>query len=176
MQIEKFIKPIIWFLIVGGSISFSFIASNTDNPVRLANSNAQEINSLFPQGWAFFTRDPREEIIRLYEQEEKDYIYLNKSSSLLVADIFGIKRHKRRLSSELAEIIKKIPSKSWMSYENEKLFESMSLLKVTDTLKNEFKNNILKGEKIIYRSKRVPWAWSSSNVKMPYMLAKVYIQ
>jgi len=57
------------------------------------------IAGLIPQGWSFFTKDPREENLDVYGLEEnglKKYTLTNQS----VRSYFGLSRNNRRLSFE----------------------------------------------------------------------------
>lgn len=166
----------IWLSIVFLTVFFSFIASNTDNPLRLSTSILQSFKAFLPQGWAFFTRNPREELIRLYEIEGGNVLHLNRGSSLLLNDLYGIKRNKRKLSIELTEIVKKIPADSWIDVTGQDLYKELGSFVVSDTIKNVIKVKLVTGEKILCRSQQVPWAWSSSVSSIPCKCVKIYIE
>lgn len=166
----------LYFIIVFVWVYISFIASNTDNPVHLSYNSAQEIYSFVPQGWAFFTRDPKEEVVQLYMQQDDDLILINKSASLSFKDFFGLKRDVRKKSAELAEILKKIPSRKWSISDDLDKLKNLRSLNTTDTIINVFEEKLLRGNYVIYSSRRKPWAWAKSETKIPYRYIKIYIK
>ncbi len=172
----KNLRTVIYVSIVFSGVYISFIVSNRDNPVRLSYTSVQELYSVFPQGWAFFTRNPKEEVLQLYKMEGDKLVLVNNSASLSFKDFFGFKRQTRKVSAELAEIIKKVPTQSWKEHRGGEISEVLKKLVLSDTVSNIFTEKLLSGEYIIYRSKRVPWAWSKSNVKLPYRAVKIYVK
>lgn len=167
------------YLITIFSITYiAFISSNTDNPVHLNYSSAQRIYDFIPQGWAFFTRNPRENVVKLYKVDDHKLVYLNSTTSLSFEDFLGIKRHKRRISAELSEIISNMKkTKKWNEFRNIEVATAVNKIQISDTIENKFKNKLLKsGEYLIFSSKRMPWAWESSNAILPYKLKKIYIK
>ncbi|QAR29869.1 hypothetical protein EQP59_00080 [Ornithobacterium rhinotracheale] len=56
-------KYLLWFSSVFLFIYFSFVTSN-NNPVISSGVFYDHFNLLLPQGWAFFTRNPREKVIK----------------------------------------------------------------------------------------------------------------
>lgn len=172
----KNLRTLIYVSIVFSGVYVSFIVSNRDNPVRLSYTSVQELYSVFPQGWAFFTRNPKEEVLQLYQLDQGKLLLVNNSTSLSFKDFFGFKRRTRKVSAELAEIIKKVPVKSWKEYRGREVSEVLKSLMLSDTVPNVFEEKLLTGEYIVYRSKRVPWAWSKSSVKLPYRAVKIYVK
>lgn len=172
------IYKIIYFISVFTITYISFISSNTDNPVSLNYSNVQRIHDFIPQGWAFFTRNPREDVVKLYKIENSRLVYVNNTSSLSFEDLFGIKRHKRHISAELSDIIINInKTKEWHEFRNTVFLQAVNTIQTSDTIVNKFKKKLLtSGEYVIYSSRRMPWAWESSAVNLPYKLKKIYIK
>lgn len=162
--------------IVFAGVYISFIASNRDNPVRLSYKSNQEIYSVFPQGWAFFTRDPKEDVMILYDFQNKKEEAVNKTASLSTESLFGINREGRRISIELAAVVNKIPAKSWITNEERVSMEMLKALPLNDTIENVVPDPILKGTYVIYRAGRKPWAWAKSPTQMPYKCIKIAIQ
>ncbi|QAR29868.1 hypothetical protein EQP59_00075 [Ornithobacterium rhinotracheale] len=115
-------------------------------------------------------------LIKYYKLEKEKLECLNSPSSLSLEDLFGINRYKRKSSYELMEILKNVPFECWKKYRGEKLLKAISKLSTTDTIINDFGNNNIHGDIVIYISERTPWAWVSSNVKIPYKIAKIYVE
>jgi len=170
------IYKVIYVFLIFLATYFAFISSNSDNPVDLGYSNAQRIYDIAPQGWAFFTRDPKERVVRLYKIQKNELIYINKTTSLSSRDIFGVKRDKRWISIELAGIIANVEtSKKWEEFRNTTFHEAAKSLEITDTVKVK-KNSLLdEGEYMVCISRRLPWAWAKADVKLPYRAKKIIL-
>ena len=173
---KTLILKFIYSIIVFSGVYISFISSNRDNPVRLSYNNAQELYSILPQGWAFFTRNPKEEVLQLYKEDKSNLKLINNSASLSFKDVFGLKRDVRKKSAELAEIIKKIPSEKWETKKSSDKMKNLINLKISDTVINVFNNKLLTGDYIIVRSRRKPWAWSNSSITLPYRCIKIHVK
>lgn len=168
---------LLFFSIIVGGIFFSFVVSNNDNPVRLENTVKQEIYKLAPQGWAFFTKSPKEETIQLYEKRGNQIIHLNGTSSLLLQDLLGVRRNKRKLNGELTEIAKRVHKKHWTTFNRIASLDSLKILLISDTIRNNtYDTMLIAGEKIICVTKPTPWAWSNSEVVMPSRCVKIHIK
>jgi antimicrobial peptide system SdpA family protein len=163
-------------IIVFTGVYISFIASNRDNPVRLSYKSTTEIYSVFPQGWAFFTRDPKEDVLIVYDFQNDKEEAVNETASLSLGNLLGINRKGRRISIELAAVVNKIPAKAWTKERKRMSIEKLKSLPLVDTVENVLPNPILQGTYVIYRANRKPWAWAKSKTQMPYKCIKVAIQ
>lgn len=167
----------LYILFVFFATYFAFIASNTDNPVRLSYSSAQGIYSFVPQGWAFFTRNPKENVVKFYKVENSQLNHINGTTSLSFKDVFGLKRHKRRISEEFSQIMSNIKKEcKWQEFRGVEINKASKKTMVCDTVINNFKAPLLEnGEYLIYSSRRLPWAWAKSKTDIPYKLRKIHI-
>lgn len=174
--INRNYRTFLLVFIVFAGVYISFIASNRDNPVRLSYKSTQEIYSVFPQGWAFFTRDPKEDVLIVYDFQNNNKEAVNKTASLSLENLLGINRKGRRVSIELAAVVNKIPAKAWSPNREKVSLEKLKSLPLKDTVVNVLPDPILKGTYVIYRATRKPWAWATSSTQMPYQCVKVAIQ
>lgn len=156
---------------------FIFVSSNTDNPLFLGYSSTSKVYVLIPQGWSFFTRNPREDVLKIYRVEKDTLLYINSTVSLSLKDLFGIKRHKKRITAELSEVMFNVKRTQWHEFRKIAIGDAAKEIATSDTIANNFKEPLLKkGVYVIYTCKRLPWAWAKSDVSLPYQLKKVYIQ
>jgi antimicrobial peptide system SdpA family protein len=126
------------------------------------------VYSVLPQGWAFFTRNPRESQVLLYRIKNNNIYRLNQRHSSF-DNVCGLKRNCTKLFSEVQLIQTKIPDSIYSSiqfnylYMNDKEFniDNMGLNKID--LKNDFKFPILKGEYLLVFQEIIPWAWLSNS-------------
>ncbi len=161
-------------LIVGFWIVVIVFIFRISVPVPGNLSFKQKANafSIIPQGWGFFTRDPKEPQYLIFD---KDGTKLSKSNSE-PSNLFGISRKNRLMNIELSLIMSKIKESSWSDYKEGK-FDFNSTI-ISDTISINFNPSSLKGHFFIAQQERLPWAWAKSNNKivMPYKYARIYVE
>ncbi|VAW14377.1 hypothetical protein MNBD_BACTEROID03-708 [hydrothermal vent metagenome] len=134
-----------------------------------------------PQGWAFFTRSPREAQVILYEFHDDDSLikYPQKHSSY--KNIFGLDRKISKVLTEIQALKFQIPDTLYTNYqwnyqttEHSKLKRPLNVCKV----KNGIYQPILCGDYLLVFQKPIPWAWSKSinKLKMPAKIIHLRIE
>lgn len=163
-----------------GFILFSVVlfSSIPFNPIQYNANYIEEVFTYTPQGWAFFTRDAREEQAYIYKVENNKL----KKISQKHADInnfIGLSRKVSKLAMEVEVIAtlidkKRFPQTTW-NY-NENLYGKVPSRFVE--VRNLIKSPILCGDYVIVYHSVVPWAWSKSKrkIKMPAKVLKVRIK
>jgi len=149
------------------------------NPIKLKMDLDNKVFTFVPQGWAFFTRDPREAQITIYKKNDKDqFVEINQRHSS-VRNMFGLNRRASKIMSELQFIKKQINdtlfiNTKWNYQENIQGKIPNSIIPV----KNKIKHPILCGEYVVAFQKAVPWAWSQNieQIKMPCKVIRIKIQ
>ncbi|WP_353563168.1 SdpA family antimicrobial peptide system protein [Longimonas sp.] len=131
-----------------------------------------------PQGFAFFTRDPREPRIHLYTSNDGEW----KSASLgpysRPSNFFGLDRKPRTQLTEYALLLHRAGAilGEWDSCET---FPGSCLrqVSVADTLENTTPDPTLCGDIGFVRQEPVPWAWSQNKdeIDMPSEVLKLKI-
>ncbi len=149
-----------------------FLSSIPFTTVSTKGNYKKYFNTLFPEGWAFFTIDP---------QRAKTYIYKNKAEDLRILcssqeNFFGISRLSRVKMIESEFLLNQIDSTSWVYCKNEidfnKTINTIPFIKIFNS------TNIqrLKGNLIIKKSSPVPFAWSKNKkVFMPCRVVKINV-
>jgi len=170
------------FLLVVGfvyflSIIYIALASIPYNPLSLSYNEKNPVFVLAPQGWGFFTRNPREEEILLYKRVKNKWVTWNKSFGD-PAFFFGASRLERKIISEKFQIANQI--KDTTTWINGDLTNSLSyVFNKLPTLKISAlsKDPILSGDFILVKRENVPWAWSKkyNSITMPYKCVHVFI-
>lgn len=124
-----------------------------------ANGNNVVTNN-FPQGWAFFTKNPRDVRTQLLDSISKqDLIQPNFS----IEYYFGLSRKPRRLCLEAGYLVKGIPDSLWIKSKN------LGKERLRSSFKTSFfKHPILVGHIIIMNKERTPWAWSAYEDKLNF--------
>lgn len=131
--------------------------------------------SLLPEGFAFFTRNPREFQIALYTKDKEEVNLHNGSPRFW----FGLKRYPRTFNVELGQIFPIIADQEWYNCESGNLECLNDDLLPVYTIKSNFSTPIVVGDYYVKISDPVPWAWARSfkqkNRSMPSKVMRVSI-
>lgn len=147
------------------------------NPLSLKYVNKINIFSIVPEGWGFFTKNPREPQYYLYKKTAPDKFELITVSSSDKTNYFGLKRTSRVINSELFEILRQINDSLWQK--NGGSEASIDLHCDNNiSVQNLSKSPNLKGLYTVISQERIPWAWSSSykSIVMPYRKINILIK
>jgi len=149
------------------------------NPVKLKTELSQTAFTLLPQGWAFFTRSPREAQVLIYKSDyNKNFKEVNQRHSSY-KNIFGLNRQASKMIAELQFIKKEINDTLYTKTEWNYQANNFGLIptSVID-VKNQFKDPLLCGEYLLVFQKSIPWAWSKNieKIKMPSKIIRIKIE
>lgn len=155
-----------------------FLITVKGNPIEITNEVDTRVFNFIPQGWAFFTRDPREAQITIYKIENDSILkpYPQRHSSF--TNLFGLKRTSSKILTEL-QLLKLKTSDSL--YSNLKWNYQANQYSKIPSEKFEYRNEIfdpiLLGDFIVVYQKPVPWAWSKSieRIEMPSKIIRFKI-
>lgn len=141
---------------------FGFSISNTlpKNPLIEGDKNLLRI---IPQGWGFFSKDPREET--LYVEELKNSSELQWPNNN-IKNFFGISRYGRSQGTEVGIIQQKIPNDKWKNCKQG--IDSCRDKVNTVTVYNDIPKTSVCGNYIFYKSEPVPWSWNKYTKQTEY--------
>lgn len=144
--------------ILGAVIAYIVLISfQEDGAIHFQKNESVQF---FPQGYAFFTRNPREPHINIYEVFKDDsLVQINEKASLSAQNLFGLSRKNRRLNIEFQEVISKI-----LLWENS--FEKAKQKSLTLKLDSKESNKIC-GKYLFVKEERIPWAWIKNKKLSP---------
>ena len=115
------------------------------------------VKSLIPQGWAFFTKSPRDLELSIYNLKEKKEENL---TSFQAKEYFGICRKNRLLNTKLIDISKNIDEKLWVLHDNDINIDKLAVVSLED--------KILTGKEfIISKYFPLPYSWSKTDLTPP---------
>ncbi len=113
---------------------------------------------MLPQGWGFFTRDPREDKLIVYKMSS-DRLHKITQPNFSVSNLFGLSRKGRMTQMQAGNLILRHLSQFRDCYKkNPSECQTDSIFRV----KNNFDYSLLKGKYMIKKQATLPWAWSSS--------------
>ncbi|MGF2621040.1 SdpA family antimicrobial peptide system protein [Bacillus cereus] len=144
----------VWLLF----IFLTIVTSLPKNPLSLNAKNEALVQQLYPQGWGFYSKDPRAESLNMYSLEDNrtEIVWPNNN----MKNIFGLKRYGRAQGIELGTLMAKIPTSMEWSQCNKDAKSCLSTMKKEITIKNPTPEPTLCGKLGIAKEKLVPWAWS----------------
>jgi antimicrobial peptide system SdpA family protein len=110
-----------------------------------------------PQGWAFFTRNPREQALLFYKKENQQWVLVN-SSGGSYNKLFGLSRLSRRQNIEFGGLAAQLNFvKNWVNCDNN--LPDACMPDSINVLYTKFKKPLVFGEYIVRLVEPVPWAW-----------------
>lgn len=157
----------IWTLVAG----YVLKGSLGDNPLTPSLAARRNLLVMTPQGWAFFTRNPREPVDRVYKREREGWSAVGYTHSS-PQNLFGLRRMPRASGSELAYMLERMSNGDWVDCAaslNECLGQHPGKMVLVE---NRAVKPFFCGKFLIERRRPIPWAWSgmSNRIHMPAQL------
>lgn len=166
---NKIIITSFWILV----ISLILFSSNNSSYPILNYRTQKIIFTLLPQGWGFFTKDPKDATVDVYQLEGKT-LKLITINNFSLQNLYGFSRKARYIGYEFGKLGQCIPK---TAYKNElgtvgKIYpKKITIVKIPFVPKfypidNEF---------IIYQYKITPFEWINKNQEQysPYLVARI---
>jgi antimicrobial peptide system SdpA family protein len=156
-------------------------AGLAESPIAASFLPKVTLLSLAPQGWAFFTRDPREpqKLLRAVGRDATGKPALRSVAVGRVEDYFGIGRRSRAREVEIALLMEQLPpTKKWTACSGPLVECATSDARVpTVELHNRALVRSLCGEFVATEQEPVPWAWAQhrDQVNMPAKAIKLKV-
>ena len=142
------------------------------NPLKLPFQESIPIRSVMTQGWKFFTRNPREDYIRVFELNsdgaDKSILVGSNASP---SNLFGLKRDSRAQGIEIGLITSGLRKDQWHECKT-KITQCAQETEEID-VSNTIENQTICGRVAVSLMPPVPWAWSGSKreITMPSKIA-----
>jgi antimicrobial peptide system SdpA family protein len=144
------------------------------NAIQLPLESSRTVQTLLPQGWAFFTADPAQVYPQAY-QHGREGQWINSGGSLAEpGDIFGLDRSKRAQGTEMALLMQDIPARDWRACTAQPT-ACLSRAPVAARLINTSTLQNLCGDVGIVQQQQLPWAWHGSGTIMPSQIVRVEV-
>lgn len=169
------ITSIFWVIVILYSLKFAI----PNSAIKLPKDD-RAISSFFklilPEGFGFFTRNPRETRFLLYKAADKR-MYLATEPNASLTNLFGLSRKSRCENLEMSYILSKVQKEDWFKCKT--IFNEC--LNYQDTpillIKNSYSNPMLCGTYVIVMQEPIPWAWSAQLKPeiMPLFFTKINV-
>lgn len=151
--------------------------SSLDSPLRPSRRAQVRMLTVMPQGWAFFTRDPRLPLLIVFERVDGRFhpaVEINASRG----NYFGLKRISRRFDLEIAAIMAQVPDTAWFSTRSKIAeFEAVANRQRSFSVPNRAPRPRVCGEYALVRRPPTPWAWAhlEDTIRHPVTLVRLAI-
>lgn len=135
-------------------------AAAPNNPVTLPFEDRVDSLKVAPQGWAFFTRSPREPYLLPYVRASSgQWESAHVGQHAHPKHAFGLNRASRAQGVEMGLLQSEIDEDDWRDCDGAPE-DCLPALPVTVTAENESPRPTLCGDVALLRQEPVPWAWS----------------
>ena len=161
---------LLFFLILFWGLAILNIAiiSLPNNPLRGIMGTKKSLVAVIPEGWGFFTRNPREDVLFTFIKKNNQWIPYDKQNNAAPENLFGLKRTARVNGLIYATYFKNISASDWKLYKNLDLDNLKSVAFAPKKVKNSSKYLDFCGETLLFvKTKTIPWAWSSAGPGLP---------
>lgn len=153
------------------------ISSLPYNAMSGSRMKAAGLATILPQGWAFFTKDPRETNYFAYEARNGELVSILQPNAS-PENYFGFTRRTRVRGVELGGIIERIANYQWVDCPNGaaadwSTVDTIPAQKVINTAYDPTFCGVI----YLEQKKAIPWAWSKSrqSISMPSKLIKLEV-
>lgn len=139
-------------------ILLALLCTSSFNPLKSKLGAVQPlIGSFIPQGWGFFTRDPREPRLFIYKQNlSKAWIRDNSQNNFSLHN-FGLKRDSRFKMMVLSQALKTIPITKWIAKRDYDKYNVNDVPEIT--IKNPNLPDFMLTSYLLINKKITPWSW-----------------
>lgn len=146
------------------------------SPVRSPLQRQLGIATMLPEGWAFFTRDPREPRTWIYARGPRGWAKNSLWPHSRLRNLFGLNRESRSQGVELGSFLNWMNGRRWAKCHDE-VTTCLERVPVLARLRNRYERPTLCGTVGLVMQPPVPWAWSTSphEVIMPSAVVKLEI-
>lgn len=155
----KYLKLIYNILFV--ALIITVFSSSIEDSFLFSRTSKRNVMHFLPQGWAFFTRNPKEELVSIYQISQNEIKEVNiRNGSAKYA--FGLNRKPRVKGYEISLMLSQLKPKDFFSGN----FDTIPNIDTCKPLLIETKYPLKCFENGIYVIKAfepVPWAWSKFN-------------
>lgn len=155
-KVYKNLLIFIWVILI-----LLIFVSSLKTQVVLGERTKTQLNTFFPEGWSFFTRNPREPLLEAYKIENNKIIIIPLSNSSF-ENFFGFSRKSRVKGFEASVIVSDIPSTVWKEDKGTDYAKHINDNIVNVKLKNT-NQYFKKGKYMFVLRKPIPWAWAGKN-------------
>lgn len=139
--------------------AYALLAALPAAPFHLPFVSGEHVRSVLPEGWAFFTRSPREpEPISFRRGSDGGWYDVTERSSMSFDSALSLDRRRRSQGTELAGLVNGLVDRDWTACDQLPT-QCLSYVAATHTVHNRSTHRTLCGDIGIVIQDVRPWAW-----------------
>jgi antimicrobial peptide system SdpA family protein len=164
-------------LVWSAVVTFALYGSLRFNPLSMSSLSRVPIETVAPQGWKFFTKDPQEPYLRVFTQTaENKWTLASLGANAEPHNLLGVSRAPRARGVEFGLLVYQLPESAWRECDKDPLLCLDETQTATTTEPYPVPRSVC-GTVGLVMSKPVPWAWASLKTpfSMPSKTAKVFV-
>lgn len=160
-------------ILAWAALGLLVVRAYVPSPLPISFPTSRNILMVMPEGWGYFTRNPREPVMQFYRLDGKHEPVFEPNFSARY--LFGLRRDGRKLGGEAGIVVRMVPAEAWMETRKRLSFEALP--DSTVIIHSSIKNPKLCGDFLVQVEDRLPWAWANlrDKVVMPSKVAHVRI-
>jgi antimicrobial peptide system SdpA family protein len=158
--------------------AYAVIAAFGPVPIHMPFEKRVLSQSWLPQGWKFFTRNPREDVQFLFVRDSLgNWMPFGFGANTRPVNWFGISRKNRAQGVEIARLLQDIPKEAWMPTRGDPI-EALEKCPLVVTVENNSSRPTIRGIIGVVEQPHVPWAWFAKDAKviMPSKVIKIEVK
>jgi antimicrobial peptide system SdpA family protein len=150
---------IVYFLLLTG-LFLVFTNSVPYNPLTTNSFNTQTIlTSFFPEGWGFFSKNPRDPRILIYKLKNGIWYYNDLAPISSYRNVFGLGRRPRAQSTDMAMIMQELDDSLWHPFESPIAGMTLDRTQKIINVVLETPDPTLQDTVCFKMAYPLPWAW-----------------
>ena len=168
-KISIFLIWSIWTLII-----FFTIRANNAPDYHMPYATKKLMASLLPQGWGFFTRDPKEGITEAYSYHKGALSSITVKNAS-IQNQMGLSRNARFAGIDLIFLLGYVPDSAWHKGKGD--FRSNLPDELDTVVVDKPIQFFPEGEYVLHRYEPIPFAWAGRGQDnfRPYLVARVRV-
>lgn len=149
--------------------------SSMEEQVVVSKKVKEQVNMIFPEGWGFFTKNPRDLLIEVYEVDNGKLKPISMANQTF-SNFLGLSRKSRVIGYEASALANKVKKSDWTTKQTKPL-EAFIDGDAIEVKGEAGFAHFTQGEYLFKLYKPVPYAWSKMNQNKynPYTIAKIRI-
>lgn len=161
----------------GAIFLFVLVHSLPHNPVGGVFPDRIGIRIFIPEGWAFFTKNPRDRQFQVFAERDGLWIPAMRMPVARPGNLFGVDRAARAQGVELGMILQKVPDAAWAECASDD-GACLGAASGDFEILNGLAAPTLCGRIGVVLREPVPWAWRSSRdeIHMPALAARLRVR
>ena len=150
-------------ILIFGWISFGIcvLFSSLKSQLILSENIKELVNQIFPQGWGFFTKNPRDLLLRIYKIENSKLTEIDISNQSF-KNRFGCSRTSRMIGYEISKLAESVKMTDWKQNLTGNIVDNINDKSIEVKSKYLFRH-FTKGEYLLKLYKPIPYAWARFN-------------